>query len=204
MDLLARLGVAVVVFVSTNLDDILLLAIFFADGKLRPRNVVAGQFLGIGTLVAASSVAALAALVVPEGWIALLGLVPLALGLRRLADLVRAGDETEEEEEDVRSREISAEKRLRSQVLAVSGVTIANGGDNLGVYIPLFASEPRAIPIYAAVFAILTALWCGLGWLLVNNRVLGAHLRRYGHLLLPFVLIGLGLFILSDALVLVR
>ena len=203
MDVLSRLGVAVVVFVSTNLDDILLLAIFFADRSLRPRNVVAGQFLGIGTLVAASSVAALAALVVPEGWIALLGLVPLALGIRRLAALTRAGD-GDEEDEAALSAELAAEKRLRSQALAVSGVTIANGGDNLGVYIPLFASEPGAIPIYAAAFAVLTAAWCGLGWLLVNNRVLGTHLRRYGHLALPFVLIGLGLYILWDARVLFR
>lgn len=204
MDVLSRLGLAVVVFVSTNLDDILLLAIFFADGKLRPRNVVVGQFLGIGALVAASSVASLAALVVPEGWMALLGLVPLALGIGRLIDLMRPGDESDEEAEDVRLSEIAAEKRLRSQILAVSGVTIANGGDNLGVYIPLFASQPTAIPVYAAVFAVMTAIWCGLGWLLVNNRLLGAHLRRYGHLLLPFVLIGLGLYILSGHRVLLR
>ena len=201
MDVLSRLGVAVVVFVSTNLDDILVLAVFFADRNLRPRNIVAGQFLGIGALVAASAVAALAALVVPEGWVALLGLVPLALGLRRLAALGRAGDG---EEEDTAAHEIAAERRLHSQVLAVSGVTIANGGDNLGVYIPLFAHQASAIPVYAGVFAIMTAFWCGLGYLLVNNRILGVHLRRYGHLLLPFVLIGLGLYILSGALVLIR
>lgn len=200
MDTLSLLGLAVVVFVSTNIDDIFLLSAFFADRHLRPWSIVAGQFLGIGVLVAASTLAALAALVVPEGWVALLGLVPLGLGIRRLLDL-RRGD-AEEGEAEVLER--TAQRRTRSQALAVSGVTIANGGDNLGVYIPLFASQAEWIPVYAAVFAVMTGLWCGMGWLLVNNRWLGAPLRRYGHVLLPIVLVGLGLYILSGALVLVR
>lgn len=203
MGTLSLLGLAVVVFVSTNVDDLFLLSAFFADGKLRPRSIVAGQYLGIGVLVAASTLAALASLVIPPGWIALLGLVPLGLGIHRLLEL-RRGAEEEDEEAEILSGERQAQRRTRSQALAVSAVTLANGGDNLGVYIPLFASRPAAIPVYAAVFAILTALWCGLGWLLVNNRWLGAPLRRYGHVLLPFVLVGLGVWILSGARVLLR
>jgi len=205
MDTLSLLGLAVAVFVSTNVDDIFLLSAFFADGHVSPRSIVAGQFLGIGVLVAASALAALAALAVPEGWIALLGLVPLGLGVRRLLDLRRGAEvEARAEETEVLARERQARRTTGSQILAVSGVTIANGGDNLGVYIPLFASRPAAIPVYAVAFAILTALWCAMGYLLVNNRWLGAPLRRWGHVLLPFVLIALGLYILSGARVLVR
>ena len=75
--------------------------------------------------------------------------------------------------------------------------TLANGGDNLGVYIPLFASAPETIPLYGVVFALMTGLWCFVGYLLANNRVVGEHVRRYGHAVLPFVLITLGLWILS-------
>ena len=83
-------------------------------------------------------------------------------------------------------------------------VTVANGGDNLSVYVPLFASDLRLIPAYAGVFAIMTGVWCALGYGLVNNPWAGKHVRRYGHLALPFVLVGLGLYLLSDALVLLR
>jgi len=76
METLSQLGIGVVVFASTNIDDIFLLSAFFADPHLRPRSVVAGQFLGIGALVTASAVAALAAVVIPPGWSSLLGLVP--------------------------------------------------------------------------------------------------------------------------------
>jgi cadmium resistance protein CadD (predicted permease) len=96
------------------------------------------------------------------------------------------------------------EQRTHSQVLAVAGVTVANGGDNLGVYIPLFASATGMIPLYVALVAAMTALWCSLGYLLVHNRLLGQHICRYGRVVLPFVLIALGLHILSGARVLLH
>ena len=97
--------------------------------------------------------------------------------------------------------EARAERVTHSQWLAVAFVTAANGGDNLGVYIPLFTRQLSWIPIYVAVFAVLTTLWCAAGYWLVNHPVLG-RIRRYGHVALPFVLIGLGLHILWDARVL--
>lgn len=200
---LAVLGIAVVVFASPNVDDVFLLAAFFADRHLRARSVVLGQFLGIGALVIASAAAAWASLAVPEGYTALLGAVPLALGLRKLWGLRRAGSATDSDD-DVRVSEERVERRTHSQVLAVAGVTVANGGDNLGVYIPLFARDPALVPIYAMVFAMMTGLWCFVGYRLVQHRVIGMQLRRYGHVALPIVLIMLGLWILSGARVLLR
>jgi len=58
------------------------------------------------------------------------------------------------------------------------------------------------IPFYAGIFLVMTVFWCVLGYLLVNNRWLGETIRRHGHRGLPFVLIGLGLYILLGARVL--
>lgn len=193
MSALGGLALGVVVFASTNLDDIFLLAAFFADPHLRPRAVVLGQLLGIGALVLLSAGAGLAALAVPAWAVALLGLAPLGLGLARLRELVRARAAPEE---DAAADERSAEARTGSQVLAVAAVTVANGGDNLGVYIPLFADEPGLVPAWAALFAALTLLWCRLAWRLVHGRWTGAGLRRAGRVALPFVLIALGLHVL--------
>jgi cadmium resistance protein CadD (predicted permease) len=49
------------------------------------------------------------------------------------------------------------------------------------------------------VFSVMAALWCWLGYLLVKLPWIGDPLRRYGHRMLPFVLIGLGLYILAEA-----
>ncbi len=42
------IGFAIVVFVATNLDDVFLLIAFFADPKLKVRQIVTGQYVGIG------------------------------------------------------------------------------------------------------------------------------------------------------------
>jgi cadmium resistance protein CadD (predicted permease) len=203
--LISDLGIGIAVFASTNIDDIFLLSAFFADPGMRHRAIVAGQYLGIGVLVLASTLAALMALTLPDGWVALLGAAPLLMGLNKLLAL-RTDDAGEQAsgKHDTGDREKDVEPRLRPQALAVAGVTIANGGDNIGVYVPLFATAPDAIVIYALTFAVMTGVWCTLGHALVNNRILGATMRRYGHAVLPAVLIALGVYILSGALVLLR
>jgi cadmium resistance protein CadD (predicted permease) len=204
--LVSDLGIGIVVFASTNIDDIFLLAAFFADPQLRHRSIVIGQYLGIGALVLVSALAALLALALPDGWVALLGVVPLLLGLSRLLALRMdpVGGEGGSKEHRIQDQEHNAERRLRSQVLAVASVTVANGGDNIGVYVPLFATALEAIATYALTFAVLTGVWCALGYLLVNNKVLGGAIQRYGNVILPIVLIALGIYILSGALVLLR
>lgn len=194
MEALAQLGLATVAFATTNVDDILLLAAFFADPRLRPRAVVAGQFLGIGLLTVASAVVAAASLAVPPGWVALLGIVPLMLGIVKLIQLLRPIPTGQEED--------LSSVQGRSQAFAVATVTIANGGDNLGVYIPIFANNPSGVPWFAAVFAVLTAVWCVAGYALVNNRWFGERLSRIAQVILPFVLIGIGLHVLWEARVL--
>ena len=196
-DLVAALGVGVVVFASTNVDDMLLLAVFFADPDFTRRQVVAGQFLGMAALVAVSAVCALFAVAVPPGWIGLLGLVPLGLGIRGLIlRFSRGHGEAAPHSERPRG--------ARSRTLAVAGVTIANGGDNLGVYVPLFSSTPRNLAVYALVFAAMTAVWCLGGYYLVENPIIGKRFARFGRVALPFVLIALGAWILSDAVVLLE
>ena len=200
LDLLTVVGLAVAAFVATNIDDILLLAVFFADRTLRPSGVLLGQFIGIGSLTFLSAAAALLTVSIPSAWIALLGLLPLGLGIRGLLGLLR-GTEGEEEEDQAR-RPLDSSSQY--QWLSVAAVTVANGSDNLGVYVPLFSREPSWIPVYVIVFTLMTAVWCAAGYGLVNHPLVGARVRQYGHVLLPFVLVGLGLLILWDARPLLR
>jgi cadmium resistance protein CadD (predicted permease) len=171
----------VAAFAATNVDDLFLLVAFFGDRSFRPRHVVAGQFAGIAVLWGASAVAALAALMIPRDWLSLLGLVPVALGARMLWD----------------RKQEKAELPASSSVLGVAAVTVANGGDNIGLYAPLFANSPAyAIALMGLVFAGMTALWCYAASRLVSHPALGGAIRRYGSRAVPFVLIALGLWIL--------
>jgi cadmium resistance protein CadD (predicted permease) len=192
----ALLGVGL--FASTNIDDIFLTMAFFADPRLRRSAIVVGKFVGIGSLTLLSTIAAAGSLVVSPEWIALLGLVPLGLGLhalwtnRRPTVALEDGDGIEQ-----------APTAFLAQVGAVAGVTAANGGDNLGVYVPVFAEDFSAIPVFVLVFALMTVLWCVAGNLLVSHPRLIGSMRGLSRRFLPYVLIVLGVWILSGAIGLV-
>jgi cadmium resistance protein CadD (predicted permease) len=185
------LAFAVTLFATTNIDDLFVLLGFFSDPKFRARNVIVGQCAGMAVLVLLSVFAALIALAILSSYIGLLGLAPIAIGTKRLVDLAR-GRETADED-----LPWQAEGDERGQALAVAAVTIANGGDNVAIYTPLFAVH-RGVETAAivAVFALMTAMWCSFAHWLVHHRTIGAPIRRYGHRMLPVVLIGLGVLVM--------
>jgi cadmium resistance protein CadD (predicted permease) len=72
----SAIAIAVAVYASTNVDDLLVLAVFFANPRVRVSAVIAGRYVGLAALVLGSAAAALLALAIPPEWIALLGFVP--------------------------------------------------------------------------------------------------------------------------------
>ncbi|WP_328499013.1 cadmium resistance transporter [Streptomyces sp. NBC_00414] len=81
--------------------------------------------------------------------------------------------------------------------LEVAAVTFANGGDNIGVYVPVFATAGvGGMSVYAVVFLLLVAVWCFAGRFFATRPVIAEALARWGHILLPVVLIAIGLLIL--------
>lgn len=187
--LATAIALGIALFVATNLDDIFILLVFFADRRLRTRNIVAGTYLGMGALVLISAAGALIALVIPPSYVRLLGLIPIALGIKAL--IWRDDDDDEEE------RARGAQSSAHAQAAVVAAVTIANGGDNIGVYTPVFAIQSSyEVAVIVSVFAVMTALWCALAHWLVNHPTIGAPFRRYGHCILPFVLIGVGVIVM--------
>ena len=70
----------VAAFVSTNIDDIFLLILFFSNYlKFPPYQVVIGQYIGIGLLVAISIIISLISLVIPSFIIGCMGIIPISL-----------------------------------------------------------------------------------------------------------------------------
>ena len=184
------------VFAGTNVDDIIVLTVLFlsarAAGRPRPWQIWVGQYAGIAVLVAVSALAALGLAVVPDEWVGLLGLVPIALGVRGLAGAIRDGGDDES-------------PVVAGNALAVAGVTIANGADNIAVYTPAFRTLGTAGSVVVVlVFAVLVAVWCAAAsWLGSHQRIIEL-VRRYGHWLVPLVFIAIGLVILIESGVLGR
>lgn len=75
---------AVAMFAVTNVDDLLVLAVFFgrtAGSRSAALRVVLGQYLGFAAILAVSILGALGAGLLSESVIRYLGLLPLLLGL---------------------------------------------------------------------------------------------------------------------------
>lgn len=169
---------AIAVFAATNIDDLIVLTALFSADRPGRGAVIVGQYLGIATIVAVSVFAAIGLLVVPERWIGLLGVIPIAIGIRGLL--------------------CPAEGRpvVANGVLGVAGITIANGADNIAVYTPLFRKAGWASLGYVVVFAILVAVWCGAAGFLVSRPMVARTLERWGHRIVPAVFIAIGLLLL--------
>jgi cadmium resistance protein CadD (predicted permease) len=192
--LFALPGMAIVLFASTNVDDVFVLIGFFADPTFRARDIVFGQYIGIAALFSVSVVASLLSLVLPRAYVGLLGIVPILIGLKKLFDLYRKRDGTEE------SLEHHSDAGGNGRTAAVALVTMANGGDNIGIYTPSLAIQSsNEIAVIALIFVVMTALWCFLAHAMVNHPKLGLPIRRYGHRVAPVILIGLGVLILYQA-----
>ncbi len=172
----------VAMFAATNIDGLFLTAALLADRSFRARDVIIGTYAGIAALYAASAAGSLVSLIAPPAVIALLGLVPIAIGVRQLT----------------KKQAADSVPVKQGGIGAVAALNVAMGADNIGVYTPVFAASPAAdIAAYGAIFAVLTGLWCYAAYRLVNHPSIGAPVRRYAPRLVPFVLIGLGLWILS-------
>jgi cadmium resistance protein CadD (predicted permease) len=154
---------------------------------------VTGQYLGIIILILISLLGLLLGAIIENHWISLLGILPLAIGVKELVGMWCNHDDDEES--------VATQTRTRFQFLNVALVTIANGGDNIGVYGPLFANiSLREFYIYLIVFLILTAVLCLMGYYFVKHPKVKMIFSKNGKIILPFFLIFLGLFIMKDFL----
>lgn len=180
---------AVSAFISTNLDDLFILATLFSNQEFRAIDVLLGQYLGFIILLTVSSLAYFIRFIIPSQWISLLGIIPIIIGVNSLLNLKPGPD-------GGNTSELSKYKDGR-KILAVALITVANGGDNLGIYMPLFASmNSLGLFLTAFIFLIMVGVWCLFGFKLVNNRILGDKIKDFGHHILPFVMIILGLVII--------
>jgi cadmium resistance transport/sequestration family protein len=207
---------ALISFTSTNIDDIFVLMLLFyqRNNYMKKQHIIIGQYLGIGTLITISIIGALGFSVIPHEYVGVLGLVPIYLGIKTYFDHKKEtkgnmnktykefqkedNNEVEELNDTKRNRIITFIKSfINPSVLKVTSVTIANGADNIGIYIPLFTSMDLVDTfITLIIFMILIALWCFIGLRLSEHPFIQRNIKKYNHIFVPIIFIGLGVFIL--------
>jgi cadmium resistance protein CadD (predicted permease) len=173
-------------FVGTNVDDIVVLALLFiassSEGRPAAWQIWVGQHAGISILVGVALLAAFGLTILPENRTWLLGFVPLFLGLYKLVGAIRKRPEQG--------------PSVATGVGSVLALTVANGGDNVAAYTPVFRSNaPWQTAVMCVVFVPLVVVWCLLGSWLGSRRPVIETIARWGHWILPAVFIAIGLYV---------
>ena len=202
MEIILTCSVAVTAFIATNLDDMFILIYFFTRNEFNKGSIVLGQYIGISVLILISMLAYFFKFIIPPTYIALLGIFPIAIGLNHLCNFKKNSSHNLSNKINyTNKKDIIHDNSSLSimNILKVATVTFSNGGDNIGVYAPLFASlSISQIFLTSTTFLVMIGIWCIISYIMVINKIIGYKLQEYGHIILPFVLIIIGIGVLTS------
>ena len=172
--------ISAVAFIATNIDDIFMLTLLFSAGNMRKMNIYIGHFLGIMIISIISCLGAYGLTALFEKYVFLLGLVPIFLGIKAIFD-----------------RDDGEKSVISGGVLSVILLTVSSGGDNVGVYIPIFARMDAVHFITALViFGTMSVMWCFIAQRLSALPALKHFIEKYKRVIVPVIFILLGIFII--------
>jgi|SRR5690625_276525 len=182
------------VYISTSIDYLVILVLLFGQLKTNRQlwHIYAGHYLGTAILVAVSLLITYVVQFVPDDWmIGLLGLIPIYLGVR----FILVGEEEEEDE----VLEMLDKNSSSHFFWVVTLITIASGGDNLGIYVPYFSSlEWGEIILAIIIFAIGVFALCKISQRLSSLSLVSETIEKYEQVIVPLVFIPLGFYIMWE------
>jgi cadmium resistance protein CadD (predicted permease) len=190
-DLLPILGVAAIAFIATNADNLLLLFAFLADRSFKAWQVIIGYAFGMVAILALSWLVAWFAHFLRPEYAGLLGIVPIGLGLKRLYDqFVR----------QTKSAVLTSSKRsTHSQIITVALADVAHGPDTIVLFSALLADSDLVAQFSISIaYFVLVIGWCSLGFFLLRHPRVRGPAQRYGEHLSPYLLIGVGIYVLLN------
>lgn len=182
LDVATGFLLAVTAYVSTNLDNLVLLASIAASQQARGPLLRGYAASSLIVLVLSGSFALLSLFLHPDH-LGYAGLVPIALGLRMLLRPAR----------DVAAGPAGAS----AQAIAV--MLTANSTDTVATFGPLYAeSEPLVVGTVILGFVLVSLLW-GFLAVRVGARIgRSATIRRLAGKLTPLMMIAVGIYVLVD------
>ncbi len=193
-DFISLVGTGIVAFVASNIDDTFILILLFVTPGLLARYVVIGQFLGITILVIISSFAALLTLAVPPFALGLMGIIPIVIGLKKLL---------ESRETTENGKETQSTKKTYLSFLSVMAITVSNGGDDIGVFTPLFAkyNGVEEITVLISLLMIMTGIWCIVTYYFLRHPVIASRVNSLSQIVSPLALISFGVYLIVDSII---
>jgi cadmium resistance protein CadD (predicted permease) len=143
--------------------------------------------------------ASLIALILPHNLISLVGLFPMAIGVKELVELRNTATDDDLDNKRVVNRISKSRWSTYLPFLVVATITFS-GGEEIGIYASIFATYNNLFEIGTifVVVMVLTSAWCGIAAYLVHHSFLADHFRKISKWIPSIVLIGIGIYILTE------
>lgn len=183
VDLALLLLKGLLIFVCTNVDDLLLLIIFLreSDSIVSRKKIIMSQYLSFIIIMTLSILGSFGKFILPVRMIGLLGLVPILYGIRKLF----------------------LKKPFRKigphmTTFTMAAFALGDGLDNISAYTTLFAGEtPLHICILTSYFFILLTIWYFIASFLAHLYIIRIFMNVIQYLI-PFIYILLGIYIICE------
>jgi len=143
---------------------------------------VIGQYIGIGLLLPEFFTCVYLHITIPSSICIFLGIAPviIVLGIVSIEWVIRRLQSLYSQRCCLSCRWLDCKWRRQHRYL----------------YTTFYDTFSKRKLIFFYCILLMTAIWCAGAFYLVQHRTLGAPLRKYGQHVLPYFLIGLGLFVL--------
>ncbi|WP_146757915.1 cadmium resistance transporter [Paraburkholderia unamae] len=186
-------------FVTSSIDDFVLLVCLYAERRVPAREVTVAKLACAALSLGLALACARACLALPLPVSRAVGLVPLALGIKRLAERRSAPQGVRAEPEPERSG-AHAERAVRRFARCLF-ILLAASLDNIALYIPLFAqgSHGEAALAWAVVMP-MTLLLCTAALVSSRLRVPLRARRLRLDAVVPYLMIYIGIKALAASL----
>lgn len=170
-------------FIGTMIDNFFAFsAQLLVTPRHRIRRVATAQALGVISLVAMAYAVGSVLEAVSSRWIGLLAIAPWSLGLYGW-----------------RHRNDPVHDHFRRGAITTFVMTIALGGDNLAVWIPMLRSQITSHAVVTLVtFAVLEFLFIVISRALMGHPAIVAWGERHARRIVPWVYLMLGFLILFE------
>lgn len=145
-----------------------------------------GQFLGMGFLIGISLVVLFSIQKIDLISIRWLGIVPIIMGIKYFL-----------EKEEVEKESEVPENKDYHLIVQLFLLTVMNGMDNIGAYVPLFGSLTKIELVSCIIiFLFMTGVWCLVAINITKIKYVQEKLFIAQKWLLPIVLIYMGISII--------
>jgi cadmium resistance protein CadD (predicted permease) len=194
MEMTTLAGLVASGFVITNTDNLVIMVVLLGANPNRRKAVLVGFFAATFGVIGVSAIGIAIGSILGGKLIGYLGLAPLLIGCHMLYGAYRGRDH---EPPQIETLVDGADPRVWFSTFLL---LLGNSGDSVAVFQPQQADSGRQAPlIFIICYLSMATLCAGLSWLIAGRRRLAQHIEKRAEVVLPWFMIGMGLYILSNS-----